>query len=80
MSKVLIGMDRSGSLHIYIAVTTDMIQQVADIHRATPLASVGLGCVLTAAGLTGIMLKDPDNKLTVIFKGDGPVNCRASSA
>ncbi|MBQ6401720.1 MAG: Hsp33 family molecular chaperone HslO [Firmicutes bacterium] len=72
MSKALIGVDKSGSFRVYIAATTDMVQQAADIHRTTPLAAAGLGRVLTAAGLMGIMLKDRDNKLTINFKGDGP--------
>ena len=53
-------------------MTTDLVQQAADIHRTTPLASAGLGRVLTAAGLMGIMMKDPGDKLTLYFKGDGP--------
>ena len=72
MSKAIIAMDKSGSFRVYITVTTDMVQQAADIHGTTPLAAAGLGRVLTAAGLMGIMLKDEDNKLTVNFKGDGP--------
>lgn len=72
MSKVLIAIDKSKSFRVYCTVTTDMVQQAADIHGTTPLASAGLGRVLTAAGLMGIMLKEPENKLTVYFKGEGP--------
>ena len=72
MSKALIAVDKSGSYRVYVTVTTDMVQKAADIHDTTPLASAGLGRVLTAAGLMGIMLKNDDDKLTVNFKGDGP--------
>lgn len=72
MSKALIAVDKSGSYRVYITVTTDMVQEAADIHDTTPLASAGLGRVLTAAGLMGIMLKNDEDKLTVNFKGDGP--------
>ncbi len=72
MSKALIAMDKSGSYRVYITITTDMVQEAASIHDTTPLASAGLGRVLTAAGLMGIMLKDDQDKLTVSFKGDGP--------
>ena len=72
MSKALIAIDKSKSYRVYITITTDMVQQAADIHDTTPLASAGLGRVLTAAGLMGIMLKNDDEKLTVNFKGDGP--------
>ena len=72
MSKALIAIDKSGSYRVYITITTDMVQEAAKIHDTTPVASAGLGRVLTAAGLMGIMLKDPEDKLTVNFKGDCP--------
>ena len=72
MSKALIAIDKSGSYRVYITITTAMVQEAAKIHDTTPVASAGLGRVLTAAGLMGIMLKDPEDKLTVNFKGDGP--------
>lgn len=72
MSKALIAIDRSKSYRIYITITTDMVQNAANIHETTPLASAGLGRVLTAAGIMGIMMKNPQDKLTVSFKGEGP--------
>lgn len=70
--NALIGMDKSGSFRVYLAVTTDMVQEAAAIHFTTPLATAGLGRTLTGAGLMALMLKGKGDKLTVIFKGDGP--------
>lgn len=72
MSNSLIAIDKSGSYRVYITITTDLVQKAADIHDTTPLAAAGLGRVLTAAGLMGIMMKNDEEKLTVSFKGDGP--------
>lgn len=72
MNKAIIALDRSKSFRVYLTISTDLVQEAANIHDTTPLASAGLGRVLTAAGLMGIMLKDADNKLTLHFKGDGP--------
>ncbi len=72
MNKALIAIDKSKSFRVYLTISTDLVQEAAKIHDTTPLASAGLGRVLTAAGLMGIMLKDDDNKLTLHFKGDGP--------
>lgn len=72
MSKGIIAIDRSGSYRVYAAITTDMVSEAAKIHNTTPLTSAGLGRVLTAAGLMGIMMKNPEDKLTINFKGDGP--------
>ncbi|MBQ3185298.1 MAG: Hsp33 family molecular chaperone HslO, partial [Firmicutes bacterium] len=58
MSNSLIAIDKSGSYRVYITITTDMVQKAADLHDTTPLAAAGLGRVLTAAGLMGIMMKN----------------------
>ena len=72
MSKVLIAIDKSRSYRVYLTITTDMVSEAAKIHDATPLAAAGLGRVLTAAGMMGLMMKNDRDKLTVNFKGEGP--------
>lgn len=72
MSKAIIAIDKSRSYRVYLAITTDMAEHARTIHQTTSLATAGLGRVLTAAGLMGIMLKNPQDKLTIQFKGDGP--------
>lgn len=72
MSNAIIAIDKSKSYRVYITITTDLVQNAAKLHDTTPLASAGLGRVLTAAGLMGIMMKSDSDKLTVNFKGDGP--------
>ncbi len=72
MKNVITAIDRSGSYRVYLAITTDMVEEARKIHDTTPLASAGLGRVLTGAGLMGLDMKNPTDKLTVIFKGDGP--------
>ncbi|MBQ9322448.1 MAG: Hsp33 family molecular chaperone HslO, partial [Eubacterium sp.] len=72
MANAIIAIDKSKSYRVYLTVTTDMVQEAAEVHDTTPVATAALGRVATGAGLMGIMLKDEDNKLTVDFKGDGP--------
>ena len=72
MNKVLIGMDKSGSFRVHLTITTQMCREAAHIHNTTPVATAGLGRVLTGTALMSSMLGEPDNKLTVQFKGDGP--------
>ena len=50
MNKALIAIDRSKSFRVYLTISTDLVQEAAKIHDTTPLASAGLGRVLTAAG------------------------------
>ena len=72
MNKAIIAMDKSGSFRVYLAVTTGMVEEARQIHDTTPLATAAMGRVLTAAGLMGLMMKSPQDKLTMQFKGDGP--------
>lgn len=72
MSKAIIGIDKSRSYRVYLTITTDTIEEARTIHGTTPLATAGLGRVLTATGLMGIMMKNKSDKCTVIFSGDGP--------
>lgn len=72
MKNVITGIDKSGSFRVYLTITTDIVEQARKIHDTTPLASAGLGRVLTGAGLMGILLKSESDKLTVMFKGEGP--------
>ena len=72
MSKVVTAIDKSGSYRVYLTISTDMVEEARKIHNTTPLAAAGLGRVLTGAGLMGLLLKNESDKLTVLFKGDGP--------
>lgn len=72
MNKVLTAIDKSGSYRVYLTISTDMVEEARQIHQTTPLGTAALGRVLTGAGLMGLLLKNEKDKLTVIFKGDGP--------
>lgn len=72
MGKVITAMDKSGSFRVYLTISTDVVEEARQIHHTTPLATAGLGRVLTGAGLMGLLLKNETDKLTVQFKGDGP--------
>ncbi|NLY70343.1 MAG: Hsp33 family molecular chaperone HslO [Clostridiales bacterium] len=72
MNKAVIGMDKSGSFRVYLAITTDLVEEARKVHGTTPVATAALGRVLTGTGLMGLMLKNEKYKLTVQFKGDGP--------
>lgn len=72
MNKVLTAIDKSGSFRVYLTISTELTEEARQIHDTTPLGTAGLGRVLTGAGLMGLLLKNSTDKLTVIFKGDGP--------
>ena len=71
-SKILIGVDKSGSYRVYLTITTSIVEEARKMHGLSPLASAALGRTLTAAGMMSVQLKGEGNRLTLIFQGDGP--------
>lgn len=52
----------------------NLIEKAKGYHNLTPLASAALGRSLLGASMMGVMMKGEDDRLTLIFKGDGPIN------
>lgn len=73
MDYAVRALDSSGNIRAFAAVTTDMVNRAADIHRCSATAAAALGRSLTAASMLGLMLKDRKNKLTLQIKGGGPI-------
>lgn len=71
-SKVLMAVDRSGSYRMHLCITTDIVEEARKIHQLSPLASAALGRVLTATGMMSLQLKGKEDKVSVIFQGEGP--------
>lgn len=71
-SKILIGVDKSGSYRVYLTITTGIVEEARQMHGLSPLACAALGRTLTAAGMMSVQLKGDGNRLTLIFQGDGP--------
>lgn len=71
-SKVLVGIDNSGSYRVHLTITTGLVEEARKMHDCSPLAIACLGRVLTATGMMSLELKGDGNKATVLFKGDGP--------
>lgn len=81
-NKAITGIDKSGSFRVYMAITTEMVEEAHELHGTSPLATHLLGRALTGTGIMGLMLREPGFKVTMQFKGDGPaqqVLCTAGS-
>ncbi|QXM06374.1 Hsp33 family molecular chaperone HslO [Crassaminicella indica] len=61
------------NLRVFLAVTTDLVEQARKIHDTTPVATAALGRTLTATAMMGLMLKGQRDKLSVQIKGEGPI-------
>ncbi len=66
--------DKGGNIRVFIARTTDLVEEARKIHNATPTAIAALGRTMTATVIMGNMLKNEKDSISVQFKGDGPIN------
>ena len=62
----------NGTVRIYAASTTNLVEKARKIHGTWPAASAAFGRVLTGSLIMGAMYKG-DQTLTVRINGGGPV-------
>jgi molecular chaperone Hsp33 len=68
------GIAANGSIRVIAADTTHLVAEASERHEATPLASAALGRTLTGALLLShVLLKNHQDRLTLRFRGDGPL-------
>lgn len=74
MSDVLVrGQSLDGAIRIFVAVTTDLVNEAQTLHNTSPVATAALGRTLTVAALMGQGLKNDTDSVTIQFRGDGPL-------
>ena len=61
-----------GTVRIYAATTTNLVERARKIHDTYPAASAAFGRTLTASLIMGAMYKD-DQSLTIRIDGGGPI-------
>lgn len=74
MSDILVrGQSIDGAIKIFVAITTDLVNEAQKIHACYPVATAALGRTLTAAAIMGQNLKNETDSVTIQFLGDGPL-------
>lgn len=82
MSYLLRGASADGSIRIFAADSTKLVEKARQRHDSSPVATAALGRSLTASAILGVMMKGEKDKLTFMIKGDGPlgnITCVADS-
>lgn len=74
MSYLLRGLAAGGGIRVVAADTSELVDEARARHEATPVAAAALGRVLTGALLLShVLLKNPQDRLTLRLRGDGPL-------
>ena len=67
------GMDKEGTIRIFVASTTNMVEEARTAHNTAPTATAAIGRSLTAAAMMGVMMKNEEDRLTLKIAGGGPI-------
>ncbi|MBE7044682.1 MAG: Hsp33 family molecular chaperone HslO [Ruminococcaceae bacterium] len=74
MSDILLrGNSMDGAIRVFVAITTDLVNEAQRIHHSYPVATAALGRTLTAAAIMGAGLKNETDSITIQFRGNGPL-------
>ena len=73
MDNLITGMSHNREVRIYVAETTDMVDQARAIHDLSPISTSALGRTITAAAMMGMMSKIEKEKLTLQVKGSNDI-------
>ena len=74
MADVIIrGNSIDGAIRVFVAITTDLVNDAQKIHKTYPTATAALGRTLTISAIMGAGLKNDTDSTTIQFKGDGPL-------
>ena len=70
---IIRGIDKKGTIRLFVASSTNLVEKARIIHNTSPTATAALGRALTAAAMMGIAMKGEKDSLTFKIKGDGPI-------
>lgn len=79
MGKVYQSSIYNGRIRLVALDTTDIVKYLQKIHDLSPLSSIVLGRVATASLLLGSYMSE-NEKVTIVFNGDGPAGSVAAEA
>ncbi len=65
--------DKSGRIRLFVATTTNLVEESRRIHNTSPTATAAMGRSLTVGAMMGAMMKNEEDKLTIKIAGNGPV-------
>lgn len=80
MDKIIRCITSDGSIMASAVDSTQIVATAQHLHKLSPVATAGLGRLLTGASLMGAQLKQKKAALTLRIKGNGPLGAVVASA
>ena len=61
-------------IRAFAITSREMVETARQHHNTSPVATAALGRLLTGGAMMGVMMKGKKDMLTLMMKGDGPIN------
>lgn len=61
-------------IRAFAITSREMVEAARQHHNISPVATAALGRLLTGGAMMGVMMKGEKDMLTLMMKGDGPIN------
>ena len=61
-------------IRAFAITSREMVETARQHHNTSPVATAALGRLLTGGAMMGVMMKGEKDMLTLMMKGDGPIN------
>ena len=71
MDTLVRGNSTDGSIRVFAAITTELVNEAHRIHNTSATASAALGRLLTGAAIMGAQLKSESDSVTLQINGEG---------
>ena len=69
---VIRAINKNKTIRFLIGQTTDMVQEIRDIHESSATGSAAMGRLATIASMMGLASLQDDQSITISFDGKGP--------
>jgi molecular chaperone Hsp33 len=67
------GVAADGMVRAFAIAARETVQTACERHHASPVVTAALGRLMMGAQMMGVMLKGPDELITLTVRGDGPL-------
>ncbi len=71
---------KNGAIRGFFSSTKNIANESFQRHKTSPVVTAGMGRLLTATSIMGLMQKGEKDLVTLTFKGDGPVKSLLATA
>ena len=74
MDDIVIAVAADKQIRAFAITSREMVETARQHHNTSPVATAALGRLLTGGAMMGVMMKGEKDMLTLMMKGDGPIN------